>query len=70
MMFTSDELKRMTVKSLKSLANYYDVRYAKSIRKDDLIDLILEALYVEPEVKEDEEENVSVRVRRLRRLNQ
>lgn len=63
-MYTSSELKTRTVQDLKILANIYHIEYPSKIRKADLIDLILEHLWVptNPIDKEQEETKKSARV--------
>ena len=66
-MFSMLEVERFTLRELKQLARWYDIKYAKNIKKEALLELLTKELY-EPE--ENEDENMSARVKLLRRLNQ
>ena len=67
-MFSMLEVEKFTLKELKQLAMWYDIKYAKNIKKEALLELLTKELYAEPE--ENEDEDMSARVKLLRRLNQ
>ena len=70
--FERQELNTLTKKELSDFANYYGLKHAKTIRKEYLIDLIVEKLYSEPEMNQENENigvQMSVRVKRLKEIN-
>ena len=66
-MFTRKELENLKKDQLKKLAKYYKLEKYKSLRKNELIDALLDHLY--PEKPEGELPSASVRIRRIRESN-
>ena len=78
-MSTYGLLKTHTVKELRQVCKFYDIPYKSNMRKDELIDLLLQELWMESSPVDDpvvdtanesvEEIQKSVRIRRLEELN-
>ena len=66
-MITYDSLGSHTVKELQQLCQYYDVPFTRYMRKDELIEAVLERFWVdEDDEYEEVEPKMSVRVKRIK----
>jgi hypothetical protein len=68
-MFSPEELETYTYGELKQLARWYKIKHAKSIKKEALLDLLIEKLYASPIKQDGDTVKMSVRVKRIKELN-
>ena len=61
--FSAEELERLTVKQLRELINYYNIPFSGRLKQDH-VDVLLD--YYRPVVAEEPEQQMSVRIRRIK----
>ena len=61
--FSAEELERLTVKQLRELINYYNIPFSGRLKQDHIDELLK---YYRSEVPEEPEQQMSVRIRRIK----